>query len=255
MLSMDKKLELWEKELPLDKLALIAFACKRDVDHEVNARVDKQVYTINQALETSIAAALFDFTNLNIVEVEEIIVKSNIYMKDSEQFLFKHGEEWIMKINEIKPKIKEESLKLLDANNNQADAVKALKEKFKDIPTKDLVNILKETKEEWCKKCPTIDKGNKAKLDEKEDRQASTPKKEYESNMKSIDGKNNVFEVVEKRLKFKGEYHDYEKDKNGLKVGAEFFKNLEEIEVFKIKEMEEFEKMISEVRAAYSFEG
>jgi len=252
---MDKKLEIWESQLPMDKLALIAFACKKDVDHEVNARVDKQIYTINQALETSIAAALFDSTDLNIEEAEKIISKSNEYMKDSEEFLTKYGEDWIVKINEVKPRIKAESIKLLDQNKNQADAVKALKEIFKDIPTKDLVNIFKETKEEWCKKCPTIEKGNKVKLGEKEDSQASTPKKENESTTKPISKQNNVFEVVEKKLKFKGEYHEYEKDKNGLKVGAEFFGNLEEIEAFRIKETKEFENMISEIRAAFNFEG
>jgi 2-succinyl-5-enolpyruvyl-6-hydroxy-3-cyclohexene-1-carboxylate synthase len=252
---MDKKLELWESQLPLDKLALIAFASKRDVDHEVNLRVDKQVYTINQALETSIAAALFDSTDLNIEEVEKIISKSNEYMKSSEEFLIKYGEDWIMKINEIKPRIKDESIKLLDKNKNQADAVKALKEIFKDIPTKDLVNIFKETKEEWCRKCPTIEKGNKAKLGEKEENQVSTPKKENKSIMEAIENQNNTFEVVEKKLKFKGKYHDYEKDKNGLVVGIEIFKSLDEIEAFRIKETKEFEKMISEITLAFNFEG
>ena len=252
---MDKKLELWESQLPMDKLALIAFASKRDMDHEVNARVNKQVYTINQALETSIAAALFDSTDLHIEEVEKIIIKSNVYMKSSEEFLIKYGEDWIMKINEIKPRIKEESIKLLDKNKNQADAVKALKETFIDIPTKDLVNIFKETKEEWCRKCPTIEKGNKAKSYEKEVSQASTPKKENKSTTEVIDKQNNTFEVIEKKLRFKGEYHDYEKDKSGLKVGAEFFKNLEDIEAFRIKETEEFEKMITEIKSAFTFEG
>jgi len=135
-------------------------------------------------------------------------------------------------------KIKEECFKLLDACKDQEQAVKDLGAMFKDIPEKDLVNIFKKTKEEWCKRCPTIDKESK-------------PKTEKKSNVKPI----NTFEVVEKKLKFKGEYYDYEKDDSGLKVGTEFFRSLEEIEAFRKREEEEFKKMISEVRNAFQFEG
>lgn len=255
MLSMARKAEIFESKLSQDDLNTLAYIVKMDRDKEVNARVDRQVYTINQALETSIAAALFELTDLSIAEVERILKRSNEYMKESEEFLLKYGEDWIMKINEIKPKIKEETLKLLEANNNQADAVKTLKEKFKDIPTKDLVNIFKETKEEWCKRCPAIEKENKAKLEEKQASQVSTPKKQNISSTEQIDKQNKLFEVVEKKMKFKGQYYDYEKDSTGLKVGTEFFRNLEEIEAFRKREEEEFNKMITEVKAAFAFEG
>jgi hypothetical protein len=228
---------------------------ERAINTVIDERVYKTTHSIEQALDTSVAAALNMKTDLNISEIEEILTIASDYMIDSKEFLLKYGSDWIMKINEIKPKIKEECIKLLDQNKNQADAVKALKEIFKDIPTKDLANIFKETKEEWCKKCPTIDKVNKAKLDEKEVSQASTPKKENESTVESIDKQNNTFEVVEKKLKFKGEYHEYEKDKNGLVAGIEIFKSLDEIEAYRIKETKEFENMIAEVRAAFTFEG
>lgn len=258
MLSMAKKAEIFQSKLSQQDLNTLAYIVKLDRDKEVNARVDREVYTINQALQTSIAAALFDFTELSIAEVEDILTRSNEYMKGAEDFLIKYGEDWIMKINEIKPKIKEECLKLLNQNKNQADAVKILSEKFKEVPTKDRVNIFKETKEEWCKICPTIDKEKKGKSEEMESSNTNIPKKENESNMEPT-GKykegTNMFEVVEKKVKFKGKYYDYEKDKNGLKVGCEFFKSLEEIETFRKREAEEFEKMIAEVRAAYNFEG
>lgn len=248
VLSMDKKAEIFESKLSQQDLVTLAYIVNRDMNKEFDLRLDKKVFALNQALETSIAAALFDYTDLTIAEVEEILKLSNEYMKGSEEFLIKYKEEWLMKINEVKPKIKEESIKLLDAAKNQQQAVKALGEIFKEVPTKDLVNIFKETKDEWCKRSTELtdedrkiisEKGciphpeNKVSMKEKVSSNAITPEKENEITTEQIDNSLNTFEVVEKKLKFKGEYYDYEKDKSGLKVGCEFFSSLEEIEAFR----------------------
>ena len=262
LLSMAKKAEIFESKLSQDDLNTLAYIVKMDIDKEVNARLDKKAYTINQALETSMAAALFEYTDLSIEEAERIFERSNEYMKDSEEFLLKYREEWIMKINEIKPKIKEECLKLLELDKSQAEAIKILGEKFKDVPQKDRVNIYKETKEEWCKSCHAIEKGNEAELEEKEVSNVNTPKEENKGNTKTIDKSDNTFEVVDKKIVFNGKYSEYMKVNNGLKVGSVFFKSLGEIEEYKKKELEELQKQIEhfnceveEIKAAFSFEG
>jgi hypothetical protein len=226
-------------------------------------KLNKKVFAINQAIETCIAAALFDYRESTIAEVEEIIKRSNEYMKESEPYLIKYKEDWIMEINKIKPEVKKECLKLLDKNiSGQNEAVKELKLKFKDVPNKDLANIFKESKEEWMKPKEAREK-NEAKnqpiSEQKEVTNAITPKEENKSIEKQIDKQKqdikSIFDVVEKKLKFKGEFYNYEKDKSGLKVGAEFFKSLEEIEAFRIRETEEFEKMVEEIRQAFAYEG
>lgn len=281
MLSMAKKAEIFEAKLSQQDLNTLAYIVKLDRDKEVNARVDKEVYTINQALQTSISAALFDFTKLSTSEVEEILTRCNEYMKGAEEFLIKYREDWIMKINEIKPQIKEESLKLLDAKKNQQQSVKALGEKFKDIPTKDLVNIFKEAKEEWCKKCAELteeDKkviseqgavphpGNKVKSKAEKVSQPITPEKGNENNMETIDNqnevKNNIFNLKKKKLEFSGIYYEYEKDEKGLKVGNELFESLDKIKEYENNELEQMKKQMAEfclkmeeVKMAFNYKG
>jgi hypothetical protein len=275
---MAKKAEIFESKLSQADLITLAYIIKKDVEKEVNEQVDKQVYAINQSLTTCISAAIFDFTDLSNSEVEEIIARSNEYMKDSEEFLIKYKEEWIMKINEIKPKIKEESIKLLEGKKNQEQSIKALREIFKDVPTKDLVNTFKEAKEEWCKKCAELTpedkeilakKGriphpeNKIKSKEKDSSQVIIPKEEKKGNSKAICGENerlkhlnNIFRPT----KFQGAFHNYEKVDEGLKVGSKVFKGLEDLNKYKTEELAEMQKQIDlfnskieEVEAAFEY--
>jgi hypothetical protein len=229
----------------------------------ISEKVDKKLYSITSALDASISAALYELTDLSVKEVEEIISRSSDYMKDCEEFLIKYKEDWIMKLNEIKSDIKKECLKLLNKNiSGQNEAVKELKIKFNDIPNKDLANTFKEAKEEWCLPKEMKEKTetkNQPISEQEQSNNVITHKEEKKSNTEEIDrhnmGTKNMFEMLEKKLKFKGNYYQYEKDKNGLKAGGEFFKNLEEFEVFRLKEIEDFEKMCEEIRAAFAYEG
>jgi hypothetical protein len=193
---MAKRAEMFEAKLSQYDLQTLAYIVKQAVNDAANKIADKQIFTINQALQTSISAALFETMELTIEEVEEILRITNEYMKDSEQFLLRWGVDWIMKLNEVKPKIKEDCIKLLDKNiSGQNEAVKELKKTYKDIPNKDLVNIFKEAKTEWMKPKEVrekIEAKNKAELEEKEVRQAITPKEENKGASETIESKQNV---------------------------------------------------------------
>jgi hypothetical protein len=284
MLSMGKKLELWEKELPQDKLALLAYLAKKTRDEEVTKEVDKQMADINKGLTTAVAGALIELYDFSSIEIEEVVKKTNEFLKEKEEFLEKWGSDFMTKIKELEPKIKDEIIRLTKDKEpqtiNRLEIVKKVQKKF-NIPldnANEIFLMVKETKFPQLndsKHTPKkfinkhVDKEtledikkdikNKADTEEKEVRQVIIPKKEEKGSSEAIDKQKkeviNMFEVVEKKIKFKGKYHDYEKDKTGLKVGSEFFKNLDEFEAFRIREIEEFEKMTEEIRQAFVYEG
>ncbi len=239
----------WIKTLSPEKSLLI--------NDYINQKVDKMVWSINQALDTCIAAALIDKKDLSITEITELIIKANEYMKDSEKFLSEYGEDWIMKINEIKPKIMEMSKSLLENDFNQADSVKSLKKEFKDVPTKDLVYIFKETKEEWCKKCAELTKDDREKIKAKnkayKEKQKITPKeveKLVETNKKAIE---DTFRVISKEITLEGKFGIYKITKNGVQAGKEYFQDAEALEAYKKEELKAFNAKIDEIKATFAY--
>ncbi|HBJ2622341.1 TPA: hypothetical protein LA827_002082 [Clostridium botulinum] len=239
----------WIKTLSPEKSLLI--------NDYINQKVDKMVWSINQALDTCIAAALIDKKDLSITEITELIIKANEYMKDSEKFLSEYGEDWIMKINELKPKIMEMSKSLLENDFNQADSVKSLKKEFKDVPTKDLVYIFKETKEEWCKKCAELTKDDREKIKAKnkayKEKQKITPKeveKLVETNKKAIE---DTFRVISKEITLEGKFGIYKITKNGVQAGKEYFQDAEALEAYKKEELKAFNAKIDEIKATFAY--
>lgn len=242
----------WIKTLSSEKNLLI--------NNYINQKVDKMVWSINQALDTCIAAALID-KKVSITEITELIIKANEYMKDSEKFLSEYGEDWIMKINELKPKIMEMSKSLLEKDFNQADSVKSLKKEFKDVPTKDLVYIFKETKEEWCKKCAELTKDdrekikakNKAYKEKQKTSNVITPKeveKLVETNKKAIE---DTFRVISKEITLEGKFGIYKITKNGVQAGKEYFQDVQALEVYKSEELKAFNVKIDEIKATFAY--
>lgn len=229
---------------------------EKAITYVIDEKVSKITHSIEQALDTSVAAAMIMKTDLNIKSIEDILSLASNYMTDSKQFLSKYGSDWIMKINEIKPKIKEECIKLLNENKNQAEAVKTLKEVFKEVPTKDLVNIFKETKEEWMKPKATQ---NKAESEEKEVSNVITHKEENKSVDKPIESKKeemkNMFEVVKKEIILKGNYGTYKIDSNGVQAGDLKFKTDEDIKKYEEEQLKQFKNQMGELRAAFAYKG
>ncbi|WP_026887684.1 hypothetical protein [Clostridium beijerinckii] len=274
MLSMEKRAEMFEAKLSQYDLVTLSYICKRDVQNEVDKTVDKKVFAINQAIETCIAAALFDSGESTIAEVEVVIKRINEYMKENEEFLIEYKEDWIMKINEIKQQIKEECLKILDKGTSaHNDALKDLKKVFPKIPNKDLINIFQEAKEEYQENDEAIKEiadeianeittQNQPILEQKEVSNVITPKKQNKSVEKQI-GKQkqdikSIFEVVEKTIKLKTPNGTYEKTKNGIKFNERLYKDIEEVKAHKkeildrdeerkIKIIKEIEKLQDEL--------
>ncbi|WP_242974170.1 hypothetical protein [Clostridium cagae] len=243
----------WIKTLSSEKNLLI--------NNYINQKVDKMVWSINQALDTCIAAALIDKKDLSITEITELIIRANEYMKDSEKFLSEYGEDWIMKINELKPKIIEMSRSLLEKDFNQADSVKLLKKEFKDVPTKDLVYIFKETKEEWCKKCAELTKDDREKIKAKNKAYKEKQKtsnvithkeveKPVETNKKAIE---DTFRIISKEITLEGKFGIYKITKNGVQAGKEYFKDLEALEAYKKEELKAFNAKIDEIKATFAY--
>lgn len=239
----DGSLMKWINKLPPERFKLIT--------EFINNKVNKQVWSLNQALDTCIIAALYTDTTLAIEDVKEIMQMANKYMEDSEEFLIKYGEDWTMRLKEIEPKIKEECLKLMENDKSQAEAIKKLREIFTDIPTKDLVIIYKNTKEEWCK--PKITRNDakdvkQANTDDEKQSNVIAPKKENKSVHEQSNNKNNgiksKFEVVEQKITLKGQYGTYIKSKEGVQAGQEHFKDSTSVDNYVQVELDKMDKNV-----------
>lgn len=237
---------------------------ERAINAVIDERVSKTTYSIRQALDTSIVAALNMKTDLSISEIEKILDLASDYMKDSQQFLLKYGEDWIMKINEIKPQIKEECLKILDkgiAAHN--DALNELKKVFPNVPKKDLVNTFKEVKEEYQENDEAIKEivdeianeittQNQPISEQKEATNAITPKEENKSVEKQIDKQKQGLKL-KYPIYLEGEKGEYIVNQNFIQAGEHKFTSLQDIEKYRIKQLEEFNKHLDEIKEAFSY--
>ncbi|NMF04542.1 hypothetical protein ACUH7Y_09475 [Clostridium beijerinckii] len=257
---MAKKLELWEKELPPDKVALITYAANEGIKAEMD-RINELTQMI---LDSCYVAAISDNLDLSLIDIKKIVVEANAYMDEVKEYINKNRGEYFMKVQDDKlmEKIRKEIIEHIENGDLKSESINTLKKKYKITPNV-LNDIWLEEKEKFPKlavnKHAPQPTQNQPILEQKKASNVIAPEKENKSAEKQIDKQKqdvkSIFEVVEKKLKFKGEFYDYEKDKSGLKVGAEFFKSLEEIEAFRIRETEEFENMVEEIRQAFAYEG
>lgn len=257
LLSMQKKLELWEKELSADKLALIAYAVNEGIKEEANKRADKQIYAINQYLDISISAALFEILGLSILQVNEILKRSNEFMKEAEGYLLKYGEDWIMQIEKVRPEVEKmirQGLKDIAAEKtNKLEIIKAIKNKF-NIPGPSIDKIYMEIKEkEFNDNCPDIYKPksleNKAELEQKEMSRVNTPEKENERTVKRIGAKNKVLKL-KLPLSLEGENERvYKVTENCVEYEDFRFRSLQDLENY----IQEFNNHIEELKEAFGY--
>lgn len=247
---MEKRAEMFEKNLSAYDLITLSYICKRDVQDNVDEIVDNKMFAINQAIYSATSAAIYELTDLSIEQTKQIIESTNNYIKESEDFLIKYKEDWVMEINKNKDAIKEECIKILDKNiNGQNEALKELKVKFKNIPPKDLANIFKEAKEEWMKPKAEREKTatqNKPISEQKELSNAITPKKENKANTELIDKQNKeikgMFTEVEKITILKTANGTYKRTEKGVEFFERLYKEPEEaLEENKIV-LDKFEK-------------
>lgn len=259
MLSLDKRLELWEKTLEPDKIVLIAHAIKTEV-----AKLDE---LINTTLDNCYGVAIGDYTDLKIQDIKEIVKKAYEYMEDSKKFINESGMDWMNKIEKVEENVKQFLRKEMAAGTVKSEAMIKAKKKF-DIPAKDISNLWLIVKEEdYPEKC--INDGdneakgkiqNKAKSEEKEVKGKMVQENKKKSVQKTIDKQNEEIkskfvEITEIR-KFRGQFGEYEKSKDCVTTGKAVFRDVKDIEDSKaeveeeIKIMrEDFEKAISQKRA------
>ena len=270
MLSLDKKLEQWEKTLPPDKLLLLTYAIKMETDNLIK--------NIDLNIENCMGAAISDFIDLNIEQIKEIIKRANYYMDDTSKYIKANGVDYMSKIEKVEGEVKEFLRKEMAAGTLKSEAMVKAKKKF-DVPAKDLSNAWLIIKEEdypsLCtdkgvsidqslevyekRKKEAIESQNKAHTEEKEVKGINSQEKEQNVTEKAREGKkedikSSLVEITEVR-KFKGQYGEYEKSAEGIKTGDVLIKDVKDIEKQKaaveedIKRMrEEFEKTISEKR-------
>ncbi|WP_238899333.1 hypothetical protein [Clostridium sp. YIM B02500] len=280
---MAKKLELWEKELPPDKITLLAYLAKKTKDEEAAKEVDRQMADIKNGLTTSIRAALFELYDFSLEEIEQVIVKSNEYLKEKEKFLEKWGMDFMDKIKELEPKIKEEILRLTKGMDpkkiNRLEIVKKVQKEF-DIPldnANEIFLMVKETefpelsnKKHTPKKYLKQNSNNGTKediknqpiLEQKETSNVITPKEENKSVEKQIDKQKqdvkSIFEVVEKTIILKTPNGIYEKIKDGVAFGGRLYISIDDVKAHKkdildrdeerkIKVIKEIEKLQNEL--------
>ncbi|ACD21913.1 hypothetical protein FDE76_13385 [Clostridium botulinum] len=94
MLSLDKKLEIWEKSLTQEELILLTYAIKGEVK-----KLDD---LISSTLDNCYGAAIGDFTDLNIEQIQEIVKRAYDYMADSKEFIKESGMGWMNKIEKMR---------------------------------------------------------------------------------------------------------------------------------------------------------
>ena len=267
MLSLDKRLELWEKTLEPDKVVLIAYAIKKEV-----TKLDE---LINTTLDNCYGAAIGDYTNLSIKEIKQIIKKAYEYMEESKEFINESGMDWMNKIEKVEENIKQFLRKEMAAGTLKSKAMCKAKKEF-GIPAKDISNLWMIVKEEEHPELCENPRGlvgaklkaeeeeeeaeNKAYTEEKKVKGKTIQENKKKSSEKAIDKQNkeiksNLVEITEVR-KFKGQFGEYEKSNAGVKTGDVIFKDINDIEDSKaeveaeIKRMrEDFEKAISQKRS------
>lgn len=226
-----QRLESWINSLPKDKLMLI--------EQTISNRVEKQVWAINQAIDTSVAAALFDLQDLSTKEIEEVLKLSNEYLKDSEEFLRKNGEKWIMELKKIEPQIKARIKELREAGVLKSRGLVELKKEFDKVPAKDLSNFWLEVKEE------EEEKEAKKKTKTKEVKKVASKKVEKKEEVK-VEAKKKL-EVL--KVIVKGEYGTYVKEGNKVKANNLEFNNADDVAKYEKKLIAEEEELFLKRKA------
>lgn len=263
MLSMAKKLELWEKELPPDKVALITYAANEGIKSEMD-RINELTEMI---LDSCYVAAISDNLDLNLMDIKKIVVEANAYMDEVKEYINKNRGEYFMKVQDDKlmEKIRKEIIEYIEKGSLKSESINALKKKYKITPNV-LNDIWLEEKEKFPKlavnKHAPQSTQNQPILEEKEASNVITPKEGNKSVEKQIDKQKqdvkSIFEVVEKKIILKTQNGTYEKTKNGIKFCERLYKDAEEVkaekrEIFdrneerKIKVIKEIEKLQNEL--------
>ncbi len=253
MLSLDKKLEIWEKSLTQEELVLLTYAIKGEVK-----KLDD---LISSTLDNCYGAAIGDFTDLNIEQIQEIVKRAYDYMADSKEFIKESGMGWMNKIEKVEKSVKQFLRKEMVAGTLKSNALAKAKKKF-DIPAKDISNLWLIIKEEdYPEKC--INFGNnkeKGKMLKKKDytevkkeSNAIIPKeaeKPIETNKKVIE---DTFRIISKEITLEGKFGIYKITKNGVQAGKEYFKDLEALEAYKEAELKAFNAKIHEIKATFNY--
>lgn len=264
MLSLDKKLELWEASLPQDKLILLAYAAKKDVDEAVNAQ--NRLY--NETVDTSYMAAFSDkFEDLTIEELRKIIRQAYYYINDYKNYIESEGKDYMKKVEKVEKELKAFLEKEMEAGTLKSEAIIKAKKKF-GIPAKDISNewlvikeenskertMPKETKkklsESHKKKENKEENENKAHTDEGKQGNVITPKTENEAVEESTEAqkeeiKSTLVEITEVR-KFKGQFGEYEKSKDGVKIEELLVSSKEDAEKLGNELADKFSKELEE---------
>ena len=264
MLSLDKKLELWEASLPQDKLILLAYAAKKDVNEAVNAQ--NRLY--NETVDTSYMAAFSDkFEDLTIEELRGIIRQAYYYINDYKNYIESEGENYMKKVEKVEKELKAFLEKEMEAGTLKSEAIIKAKKKF-GVPAKDISNEWLVIKEENSKE-RTMPKETKKKLSEshkkKENKEESenkahtekekqgnviTPKTENEAveeatGVQKEEIKSTLVEITEVR-KFKGQFGEYEKSKDGVKIEELLVSSKEDAEKLGNELADKFSKELEE---------
>ena len=264
MLSLDKKLELWEASLPQDKLILLAYAAKKDVDEAVNAQ--NRLY--NETVDTSYMAAFSDkFEDLTIEELRGIIRQAYYYINDYKNYIESEGENYMKKVEKVEKELKAFLEKEMEAGTLKSETIIKAKKKF-GIPAKDISNewlvikeenskertMPKETKkklsESHKKKENKEESENKANTEEEKQGNVITPKTENEAveeatGVQKEEIKSTLVEITEVR-KFKGQFGEYEKSKDGVKIEELLVSSKEDAEKLGNELADKFSKELEE---------
>ncbi|NFO48680.1 hypothetical protein FDB40_17670 [Clostridium botulinum] len=252
MLSLDKKLEIWEKSLNQEQLLLLTYAIKSEVN-----KLDD---LISSTLDNCYGAAIGDYTDLSIKEIKKIIKKAYEYMEDSKNFIKESGMDWMNKIEKVE-KLVEQFLRMeMAAGTLKSNAITKAKKKF-DIPAKDISNLWLLIKEEdYPEKCINFgnnkEKGKilkKAYTEVEKVSNTITPKeveKPVETNKKAVEDN---FRIISKEITLEGKFGIYKITKNGVQAGKEYFQDAEALEAYKKEELKAFNAKIDEIKATFAY--
>lgn len=252
MLSLDKKLEIWEKSLNQEQLLLLTYAIKSEVK-----KLDD---LISSTLDNCYGAAIGDFTDLNIEQIQEIVKRAYEYMEDSKNFIKESGMDWMNKIEKVEKSVEQFLRVEMAAGTLKSNAITKAKKKF-DIPAKDISNLWLLIKEEdYPEKCINFgnnkEKGKilkKAYTEVENVSNTITPKeveKPVETNKKAIE---DTFKVISKEITLEGKFGIYKITKNGVQAGKEYFQDAEALEAYKKEELKAFNAKIDEIKATFAY--
>lgn len=255
-------------------------------EEKATEMISGEIALISDNINSCLAASLYSLKDYSKEEVYEIIELMNEFAVEGQEFLLEHRGDYDMKINEIKPKIKERSLELLDDNKNQKVGVEALKLEFKEIPLKDLVIIWKEAKKEWMiptveveeslipKAEPTIRATEKLTTDKMlsdSERAIEDKSKIYKARVESNKEKNKekvvnkmednkkaasklVIKSKEFKMEIEGEYGEYRYTNLGVQSGELKFADLQAVEKYKQEELKKFNALMEEIKTVFAIE-